>query len=246
MFKGQALVIGASGGIGQECVKQLHASGKYTKVVGVSRSKPTKPLAGVEYNTLQSEDEGEVAAFCNDLKSKGNQLTLVICCIGALHGSNKQKQAVMPEKRLEDINSDNLNFYLQANTILPAIWLKNLVPLMTGSEPAKLVFLSARVGSISDNRLGGWYGYRASKAALNMLIKSAQVECQRRAKNLSLISYHPGTVDTELSRPFQANVPKDKLFNSDFTVSQLLQFIPSLLAEDGPHYVDWQGKTIAW
>jgi NAD(P)-dependent dehydrogenase (short-subunit alcohol dehydrogenase family) len=109
-----------------------------------------------------------------------------------------------------------------------------------------LVFFSARVGSINDNLLGGWYGYRASKAALNMLLKSAQVECQRRAKNISLVSYHPGTVDTELSRPFQANVPKDKLFSSEFTVSQLLQFVTNLLAEDGPHYIDWQGKTIPW
>lgn len=246
MFKGAALVIGASGGIGQECVKQLRGSDRYSKVYGVSRSEPAHPLEGVDYKVVQSEDENEVAALCKEFASDDLQFTLVICCIGALHGTSKQDMTVMPEKRLEDINTNNLNFYFQTNTILPAIWLKNLEPLMKGKEPASLVFFSARVGSISDNRLGGWYGYRASKAALNMLLKSAQVECQRRAKNISLISYHPGTVDTELSAPFQGNVPKDKLFTSEFTVSQLLQLIPPLLAENGPHYIDWQGKTIPW
>ena len=108
------------------------------------------------------------------------------------------------------------------------------------------MFFSARVGSINDNKLGGWYGYRASKAALNMMLKCAQIECQRRAKNISLISYHPGTVETELSKPFQSKVPTGKLFSAHFTVTQLLNIIPSLSAENGPHYIDWQGNTIPW
>ena len=137
-------------------------------------------------------------------------------------------------------------FYFTTNTILPALWLKYVELILKGTEPAKLVFFSARVGSIGDNKLGGWYGYRASKSALNMIIKCAQIECQRRAKNISLISYHPGTVETKLSKPFQSNVPKDKLFTSDFTVAQLLKIIPTLSAENGPHYIDWQGKTIPW
>ena len=108
------------------------------------------------------------------------------------------------------------------------------------------MFFSARVGSISDNSLGGWYGYRASKSALNMLIKCAQIECQRRAKNITLISYHPGTVETELSKPFQSKVPTGKLFSTDFTATQLLQIIPNLTPENGPHYIDWQGNVIPW
>jgi len=246
MLKSAALVIGASGGIGEECVKQLLNSGHYSQVYAVSRSSTDNPLRGVEYRVVQSEDETQVGELCNELKAQNLHFSTVICCIGALHGTNQYNQSIMPEKRLEDINPENLNFYFQTNTILPAIWLKHLVPIMKGSEPAKLVFFSARVGSINDNLLGGWYGYRASKSALNMLLKSAQVECQRRAKNISLVSYHPGTVDTELSRPFQANVPNDKLFSREFTVSQLLQFVTNLLAEDGPHYIDWQGKTIPW
>jgi NAD(P)-dependent dehydrogenase (short-subunit alcohol dehydrogenase family) len=244
MFKGNALVIGASGGIGQTLVKKLAESGEYNKVYAVSRKPPGFPIKGIKYHSLPSEDENLVAEYCHRLSQEGGQFSLVVCCIGALHGADNRK--IMPEKRLEDINQEQLSFYFTTNTILPALWLKHVELILKGTEPAKLVFFSARVGSIGDNKLGGWYGYRASKSALNMIIKCAQIECQRRAKNISLISYHPGTVETKLSKPFQSNVPKDKLFTSDFTVAQLLKIIPTLSAENGPHYIDWQGKTIPW
>lgn len=245
MNKCRALVIGASGGIAKELVRQLHNSDMYHQVHAVSRSTPTSVVSGVEYHELESEDESQVAAYCQQLANTDEQFSLVVCCIGSLHGTSGN-QTIMPEKRLEDINQTSLNFYFSTNTIIPAIWLKHVEKLLKGQQPAKLVFLSARVGSITDNQLGGWYGYRASKSALNMLIKSAQIECKRRAKNICLVSYHPGTVDTELSKPFQANVPPSKLFSSEFTVSQLLEHIPALTPEEGPHYIDWQGKTIPW
>jgi NAD(P)-dependent dehydrogenase (short-subunit alcohol dehydrogenase family) len=246
MFKGNALVIGASGGIGKTLVKQLHETGEYEHVYAVSRTLPKSPIDGVQYYTLDSEDESFVAQYCHQLKQAGGQFSLVVCCIGALHTVGADNQKIMPEKRLEDIHQAQLSFYFTTNAILPAIWLKHVEPLLKGPEPSKLVFFSARVGSISDNNLGGWYGYRASKSALNMLIKCAQIECQRRAKNICLISYHPGTVETELSKPFQSNVPTGKLFTTDFTVTQLLTIIPSLTPENGPHYIDWQGSVIPW
>ena len=246
MFKGNALVIGASGGIGKALVKKLYESGEYQYVFAVSRSLPAAPVEGVQYHTLDSENENLVAQYCQQLKQAGGQFSLVVCCIGALHAIGVDNQKIMPEKRLEDIQKDQLSFYFTTNAILPAIWSKHVEPLLKGTEPSKLVFFSARVGSISDNNLGGWYGYRASKSALNMMIKCAQIECQRRAKNVCLISYHPGTVETELSKPFQSKVPKNKLFTTDFTVTQLLNIIPNLTAENGPHYIDWQGKSIPW
>ena len=246
MFKGNALVIGASGGIAKTLVKKLHESGEYEHVYAVSRSLPASPIEGVQYHTLDSENDNLVAQYCQQLKQVGGQFSLVVCCIGALHATDADDQKIMPEKRLEDIQIDQLSFYFNTNTILPAIWLKHVEPLLKGSEPSKLVFFSARVGSISDNNLGGWYGYRASKSALNMVIKCAQIECQRRAKNISIISYHPGTVETELSKPFQSKVPTGKLFTTDFTVTQLLNIIPNLTPENGPHYIDWQGSVIPW
>ncbi len=246
MNKGQALVIGASGGLGQECVAQLQASNLYTQVHGVSRQTINNPVQGVRYAQIQSADENQIAAYCQKFANSNQPLVTVICCVGALHFEAKEQAPVMPEKRLEDLSAEHLSLYYLTNAVIPAMWIKHLVPVMKSRMPAHLVCFSARVGSIEDNRLGGWYGYRASKAALNMLIKSAQIECHRRAKNLCLLSYHPGTVDTELSQPFQHNVPKDKLFSTEFSVSQLLTFMPKLSAEQGPHFIDWQGKSIAW
>ncbi|MBU3005120.1 SDR family NAD(P)-dependent oxidoreductase [Paraglaciecola arctica] len=246
MFKGNALVIGASGGIGKTLVKQLIESGCYENVYGVSRTFPEGPVKGVNYHTLDSENETLVSEYCQQLKDSGIQFTLVVCCIGALQTIGPNNLKVKPEKRLEDIQSQQLNYYFTVNSILPALWLKHVEALLKGAQPSTLVFFSARVASIEDNQLGGWYGYRASKAALNMLIKCAQIECQRRAKNICLVSYHPGTVATNLSQPFQSNVPEGKLFTADFTVTQLLRIIPSLSPENGPHYIDWQGRDIPW
>ncbi|MFQ3189935.1 MAG: NAD(P)-dependent dehydrogenase (short-subunit alcohol dehydrogenase family) [Paraglaciecola sp.] len=246
MFKGNALVIGASGGIGKTLVKKLYESDEYEHVYAVSRSLPASPIEGVQYHALDSDNENLVAEYCQQLKQAGGQFSLVVCCIGALHATESDNLKIMPEKRLEDLQKEQLSFYFTTNTILPAIWLKHVEPILKGPEPSKLVFFSARVGSINENKLGGWYGYRASKSALNMMIKCAQIECQRRAKNISLISYHPGTVETELSKPFQAKVPTGKLFTTDFTVTQLLKIIPDLNAESGPHYIDWQGSVIPW
>jgi NAD(P)-dependent dehydrogenase (short-subunit alcohol dehydrogenase family) len=242
----RALVIGASGGIGQALVEYLANSGDYQQIFAVSRTPAKSPIEGVQYHRLESDDESAVTKYCQTLYSKSEQFTLVVCCIGSLHGKNVQGGAVMPEKRIEDINSNNLSFYFTTNTILPAIWLKHVEFLLKGVLPAKLVFLSARVGSITDNKLGGWYGYRASKSALNMLIKSAQIEFSRRAKNITLVSYHPGTVKTKLSEPFRNNVPEGKLFEAEFTVSQMLSHIQFLDPENGPYYIDWQGKVIPW
>ena len=230
-----ALVIGASGGIGLKMIEQLHLSGKFSAIHAISRSLPEKPLEGISYHAVNSENEQEVQKCCLSLGLGGEQFSHIICCVGVLHGQNGRDVNLHPEKRLEDISAETLMSYFATNTIIPALWLKHALPLLKGPQPAKLVFLSARVGSISDNKLGGWYGYRASKAALNMLLKTAQIEYQRRAKNVSLVSYHPGTVDTALSKPFQANVPAGKLFTTEFTVKQLIKLLDGLEAGGEPH-----------
>ena len=132
------------------------------------------------------------------------------------------------------------------NTFLPALWLKTLAPLLRSKEVCRIALLSARVGSISDNRAGGWYSYRASKAALNMLIQSAAIEFARRAKNVKLLAFHPGTVDTPLSAPFQHNVPDGKLFTPEYVAHQLLDLLTALPADGRASYLDYAGKPIAW
>ena len=110
----------------------------------------------------------------------------------------------------------------------------------------QLIIFSARVGSIKDNHAGGWYSYRASKAALNMLLKTTAIEYARRAKQVKLIAFHPVTTDTPLSRPYSANVPEDKLFSPDFVADRLFEILKNLPADGELSFVDWQGKSIKW
>jgi NAD(P)-dependent dehydrogenase (short-subunit alcohol dehydrogenase family) len=177
------------------------------------------------------------------LKERGIVLSKVICTTGVLHVSGDK--ILKPEKRLEDINAMQLAEYFRVNTMVPALWLKHLIKVIDKAG-ATIIFFSARVGSISENGLGGWYGYRASKAALNMIVKTASIEYRRRAPNTILGCYHPGTVDTGLSKPFQANVKPGKLFTPQFTVSQLLSHIQHFNVEASPYYFDWDGKSIAY
>ncbi|MBF7074990.1 SDR family NAD(P)-dependent oxidoreductase [Glaciecola sp. MH2013] len=243
-----ALVIGANGGIGNEVLRQLVQDEHYETVFSVARSALVGNHANnskVQHKSMDTADEGEVKSYVDELRSAGKKLDLVICTTGILHQKGEGETPLKPEKRLEDMNSAQLAEYFRINSILPAIWLQHLVKVVA-KEKAAIVFLSARVGSITDNSLGGWYGYRASKAALNMLLKTASIEYKRRAANTSLMCYHPGTVDTGLSKPFQANVKPEKLFTPEFTVSQLLSITAELDAEESPFYLDWQGHTIPW
>ncbi|MDB1124996.1 SDR family NAD(P)-dependent oxidoreductase [Vibrio algarum] len=179
------------------------------------------------------------------VKSIGQLNTLniskVFVCHGLLHNDN-----IQPEKRLSEFSSDNFVELLTANTVTPMLWLKCLVPLLSGKQACKIVVFSARVGSINDNNLGGWYSYRASKAAVNMLLKSAAVELARSAKNIKLISFHPGTTDSPLSKPFHKNVPVNKLFKSEFVAKQLIDIVQKTPLDGEVSFVDWQGKSIPW
>ena len=249
-----ALVIGVNGGIGREVVKQLNAQGNFHTIYTLSRSaldKATTQNAGntqIVHQAMDTSNEHAVKQFVQELKAGGVKFSLVVCTTGILHQQAEvdgKTISLKPEKRLEDMREEQLAEYFRINSILPAIWLQNLVNIVD-RKSARIVFFSARVGSISENALGGWYGYRASKAALNMLIKTAAIEYKRRVPNTSLFCYHPGTVDTNLSKPFQANVKPDKLFTPEFTVSQLLKICGNLDSENSPFYLDWKGETIAW
>lgn len=239
-----ALVIGSSGGLAQALIKKLVADSDYSAVHAVSRGPKPQAMGDVFWHQLDSAQEKDVKHLAEELKEQ-YRFSIIVCCVGVLHDEHPTA-TLKPEKRLEDIDPEALLNYFHTNTVIPALWLKYGVHLLNGKHTAKMVFFSARVGSIEDNRLGGWYGYRASKSALNMMIKTAQVEYKRRAPNVSLVSYHPGTVDTALSRPFQRNVAENKLFTAEFSVSQLLSLLPTLSSEHDPHYIDWQGQSIPW
>ncbi|MDM7861449.1 SDR family oxidoreductase [Alteromonas sp. ASW11-36] len=237
------LIIGGGSAIATELIRQTSANDPSAHLYVVSRSQRSDAITDVslaDWIELDSTDADAVAEQVSQWREQGVLFNRVISTIGVLHS-----EQFHPEKRLEDIDINALMQVFTVNTASNANWLK-YAPQLLVKQRAEWVVFSARVGSISDNRLGGWYSYRMSKAALNMLVKTAAVELQRRLKQAVLVSYHPGTVDTPLSEPFQANVKPEKLFTPAFTAKQLLTILPELTVERGPHYIDWQGEPIPW
>jgi NAD(P)-dependent dehydrogenase (short-subunit alcohol dehydrogenase family) len=172
-----------------------------------------------------------------------SRLHLVVNCAGLLHD---REACIAPEKRLADVQPDALAASFAVNAAGPLLVAKHFEPLFAHGERAVFASISARVGSIGDNRLGGWYAYRGSKAAQNMFTKTLSIEWARSRRNVICVALHPGTTDTELSRPFQSNVPPQKLFSTERTVTQLLAVIARLTPTDSGRFLAWDGTEIAW
>ncbi len=224
----QAVVIGASGGIGAALVEALRDEDIATR--GFARS-----FAGADHIDL--EDEASIAAAAASLSTAPD---LVIVATGLLHAGERG-----PEKSIAHLDPAWLHRQFAVNAIGPALVAKHFLPLMPRTGRTVFAALSARVGSISDNRLGGWYGYRASKAALNQLVRTASVEEKRRNDRSIVVALHPGTVDTALSRPFQANVQAGRLFDAGRAAVQLLDVIDGLRVIDSGKLFDWEGKEVS-
>ena len=249
------IVIGASGGIANALLLRLLNDNTVKQLVAISRKPCPDALADqaklkwivIDYNEDNIKDT--IQTLRDDSKNRAVIFKRVFICHGILHGSPESDfygQAFGPEKRLEEINSDTLHEVFHANTVVPMLWIKALRPLLAGKQPCHISVLSARVGSIGDNNLGGWYAYRASKSALNMLLKTAAIEYARRASNVKLIAFHPGTTDTALSKPFQKNVPSNKLFTPDFVAERLIGIMNSTPVDGELAYLDWDNQTIQW
>jgi NAD(P)-dependent dehydrogenase (short-subunit alcohol dehydrogenase family) len=236
------ILFGASSTIAQAYIKHLSAKFEAYEIICISSSTFVSSSSVTYLKTDYSEQSLE--KIIGSLKDQAIDLQQVIIFNGQLHNAQH-----MPEKRLEDINSGYFNQLLISNALTPILCLQSLLPLLNHKTQCTITALSARVGSIEDNKLGGWYSYRASKAALNMLFQTAAIELYRRAKNTKLILFHPGTTDTDLSKPFQRNVPQGKLFTPAFTAEQLYELTnnnPDLELNGEADYLDWNGKHIPW
>lgn len=246
------LVQGASRGLGLAFVRALLGRADVDRVVATSRDPDASPgLAdlraahGDALVTLGLDvcDEASVAAAAQRVVDVcGPRLHGLINCAGLLHeGPGKG-----PEKRLEDLDPARMQRVFQVNAFGPVLVAKHFVRLLRHDERAVLANLSARVGSITDDRLGGWYSYRASKSAQNMFTRNLAIELARRAPKVICLALHPGTVDTELSRPFQRNVPPERLFTPERAARQLLDVIDSCTREHSGRFLAWDGQEIPW
>lgn len=222
----KAIVIGASGGIGRALADALEKRG--AQVHRLSRSAGTIDLA----------DQASVTEAAERLRPKG-PFDLILCAVGVLHGPD-----LKPERALRDLDASQLHQSFSANAIGPALVMRYFLPLLPPAGRGIFAALSARVGSISDNRLGGWYGYRASKAALNQFVRTAAVELARSRPEAICVALHPGTVDTAMSQPFQRGVPADKLFTPDYAAIRLLAVLDGLTPADSGGFFDWAGEAV--
>lgn len=244
MQKSATLIIGANSEIAKALACDYFDTGE--RIIVVSRNTShyeQAKFSGVHRIDMADYQESSIEVASHEIAKLKDDVTIerVFICHGLLHNED-----VFPEKRLEDFSSKAFNDVIGANATTPMLWLKYLLPLVNSRHRCVMTFFSARVGSISDNELGGWYSYRASKAALNMLLKSAAIELGRRAKNVKLISFHPGTTDSPLSKPFSHNVAPEKLFSAEFVAKQLVDIVERSNLDGLLSYLDWQGKTIEW
>ncbi len=244
------LVVGATQGIGLGFVKRMLQEEAIATIFATYRTLAASSglLALAQDNperlicmALDVTQESQIAELVQKIQTTTHQLHWVVNCVGMLHDG-----ALQPEKSLQQINSEQLLQYFQVNSISAALLAKHLLPLLKHPERSVFASISAKVGSIGDNQLGGWYGYRASKAALNMLMKTAALEYSRKSPNTIIALLHPGTTDTRLSVPFQRNVPPEKLFSIERTVNQLWTVLNQLEPSDSGQFFSWDGTALPW
>ena len=245
-----ALIIGASGDIGISMTQLLLEKGIHV-IASVRDHHLNKP----EYlHILKSEYKSQLILVSMDISAQEsvekafsfisghtNKLHLIINCTGLLHNN----KGLQPEKRLEDINTDNLVQSFTVNSIGPLLIARYALPLLRHDDRSVLSNISARIGSISDNRAGGWYAYRAAKAAQNMITKTLAIELNRRSPNTICVGLHPGTVNTKLSKPFQRNLKLGQLTTAKQSVNYLYKVITKLEKKDSGKIFAWDGSEIS-
>lgn len=253
------LIIGGTGGIGEAMLAQLLHTESVTTPTQIFASyhqrPPTLQADNLHWVQMDIASEASIKQAFTEIAQHTDHLDWVINCVGMLQ--NPQRG---PEKSIGQFDAE---FCLQNMTInaLPSLLIaKYIKPFFKAAEkkavdierqdqrlaPSIYATISARVGSISDNQIGGWYSYRMSKAALNMGMKTLSIEWSRTLKNVCVVVMQPGTVDSELSKPFQSNVPEGKLFTADFSASHLLAVLGQMKVEQTGSFVDWAGDSIPW
>lgn len=237
-----AVVVGATGGVGSALVNALSADHRFAHIVALSRRRPDGWRDDPRRSWLAADldDENTLAASATRVHDLGAPVRVVVAT-GALHATG-----LTPEKSLRALSPETLMRLFQVNAVGPALVARHFLPLLPRDRIAVFAALSARVGSITDNRLGGWYGYRASKAALNMLIRTAAIEHRRTHPLGVCVVMHPGTVATTLSAPFVGRTPPDRISTPSVAAGHILRVLDGLTPEASGGFHGWNGEQIPW
>ena len=234
-MEGLALVVGA-GGIGKQIAEDLASKEDNLEVILCGRKNVFK-----NFWELDIENENSLKDFKDKLSKSKLNLRLVLNATGRLHS-----EKLNPEKRLQHINKENLIESFSINAFAPILLAKTIEEFINKELDFNFASISARVGSITDNKTGGWYAYRAAKSAQNQLFKSLSIEWARKYPKAIITLLHPGTVNTNLSKPFHKFVPKDKLFSPQKTSSYLIDILRQQNPTDSGKFIAWDGKEIPW
>jgi NAD(P)-dependent dehydrogenase (short-subunit alcohol dehydrogenase family) len=235
------LIVGASGGIGRGLLVRTASLYPQAKIHAWSRTQPLPLDPRIHWTSVDVTREAEIAAAASALGT----LDMVIIATGLLHRDASGTQvAIRPEKTYRSMDAVAMADTFAINTIAPALIAKHVLPKLPRDRRAVFAALSARVGSISDNRLGGWISYRAAKAALNQILRTLAIELARTHPHAICVGLHPGTVDTGLSKPFQAGVAPGQLFPPVQAATQLLDVLASLTPADSGNVFDWAGVRV--
>ena len=233
-------VVGATGGIGTALINSFSSSLAVSKIYALSRHKPKYCCPKTIWKNLNIELEDSIEDAKEYIFSKLHRLNIVIVATGLLHDGD----ALKPEKTWKALSSASLEKSFAVNTIGPALVGKHFLPLMVSDRKSVFAALSARISSVQDNRAGGWHSYRASKAALNMIIKNFAIELAQKKNQTICVGLHPGTVNTSLSSPFQKNIEPSKLFDPSQAATFLINVINNLRHQDSGNLFAWDGNQV--
>ena len=236
-----AIVVGANGGIGDAFVHKLSRSEQCTSLVMTARQPQVLGIVDAKHMwfSLDITKEESILQLVAFLQENNIEPNVILNLSGMLHTSQ-----FGPERTWKHLDIDTMRQVFDVNTFGVALLAKHLIPMMPRTGRSIFASLSARVGSISDNTLGGWYSYRASKAAQNMMIKTISIEAQRKWKEMICVALHPGTVQTALSDPFTKNYDPQKLFTPQQSCDFLCDVMSQLTAEDTGGFFAWDGQPI--
>ncbi|TYC55651.1 SDR family oxidoreductase [Marinobacter sp. BW6] len=245
----RVVIAGVSGAIGGALATRLIERDSQTSVIGLCRD-PEKAPEGLRSHERSAvlpwdaEDSGSpatVAEALGSLLAREEGIDGFIYAAGLLHGPD-----LFPEKRVEDLNAGSMARAFAVNATGFGVLTQALLPWLRHREFKRVVAISAKVGSITDNGFGGWYAYRSSKAALNMLVRNLSIELPRRCKPIACVSLHPGTTESALSEPFSQSLAKLKVHTAEETAANLLEVFEGLVEEDNGRFLSWDGSELPW
>ena len=234
----EILIIGGSGGIGSALIKHLMASKPGSTIYATYHTnKPEIEHINLEWFKADASSESDIKKLSNHITS----LDILVNTAGVLHIPKK-----MPEKSVNEFNSEFFYHNIKSNTLPTVILSKYFSKQLKSKNKTYFISFSARIGSIEDNKIGGWISYRCSKAALNMAIKTISIEWKNKSPNCCVLSFHPGTTDTGLSNPFQKNIQPEKIFPASYVATCLLRLLGTLKPADTGKFFSFDGEEIPW